>query len=83
MPTKITNITQLKKAVKGGQHEFFIDLGGIRSSKHIEYDDERNMFLITNEIDSSQEDLTPKEIFDDKITHIGTAILAGNFYSNN
>ena len=82
-PTQIKTVSQLKKASpKDGGADFFILLNGnCRSSKHISWDGEK--FVVLNEIDSSEQELTPEELFDEAHTNIGKAMKAGAFYKYN
>ena len=85
---KIESVEQLKEALKGteenGPLDFCIALcgGAARSSKSIMMykKGKKLVFDIINEIDDTQQILTEKQLFDDKITHIGTAIKNGGFY---
>lgn len=78
--TKITSVEQLKSFCTDETSDFFIWLGGARSSKDIYFDSESEKFLITNCIDDSEQDLTEEELMDDSYTNIGTAITNGTFY---
>lgn len=62
--------------VQKGNYEFFIRLnGGLRSSKHIDCDDEN--FYIFNEIDGTEDQYTDEEF---KESFIGEAITKGALY---
>ena len=78
---KVKDIEDLKKICKDKHKDFFIWLNhGVRSSKTVFFDSERNLFSVYNEIDGSMEELTEKEIQDNSITNIGKAIKMGAFY---
>jgi len=78
--TKITSVEHLKSLCTDDTNEFFIWLGGARSSKDIFFDSESEKFLITNCIDDSEQELTAEELMDGANTNIGTAITNGTFY---
>jgi hypothetical protein len=50
------------------------------SWKSIMYDADSKLFLITNEIDESEQNLTAEELMDESITFIGKAMETGAFY---
>lgn len=78
---KISNIEELKQACMNHRADFILQLNfGLRSSKEIEYNSEKDSFSVYNYIDDSEQVLTPKEIMDDKITNIGKGISYGAFY---
>lgn len=80
---QVRTVEELKKLsnVDGGVDFFILLAGGcVRSSKHIDWDDEGKKFCVLNEIDGTEEFLTEEEIVDDKITMIGKAMRTGNFY---
>lgn len=81
---KISTIEELKTAsnVDGGA-EFFILLNyGLRSSKHIDYDEDTDKFWVLNMIDDSEQTLTPEQIMDKSITNIGYAMDNGAFFQD-
>lgn len=73
----IKSINQLKNESQDEQNDFFIHLGGARSSKMITYDPEEARFHINHEIDGSDEVCTEAELVN---SNIGLSIEAGNFY---
>lgn len=75
----IKSIKTLNKVLADGEmHEFIVRLnGGIGSRKSIMLDGD--VYLITNHIDDSEQDLTADELFDENITIIGKAIKSGAF----
>lgn len=77
---KITSIHQLKELSRGQNLECFIALAGglVRSSKVIFFDEEKDIFYVTNEIDDSEQELTDKELFTK--SNVGNAILKGALY---
>lgn len=79
--TKIKDLKHLRDMLRKGEHDYFIALAGglCRSSKSI-YSAGRK-FSVLNEIDGTEETLTDKEIMDEKITNIGTALRRGAFYA--
>jgi hypothetical protein len=80
--TKISSIKQLKELCleENGPIDCFIQLGALRSSKSICFDDEDGKFSIINEIDDSEDILSPSELLDKSLTNIGEAIQKGCFY---
>lgn len=78
--TKIKSLEHLKDESNGGEYqEFFILLnGGGRSSKRIQWDEEDQIFYITNEIDDTEQELSEDEIMED--SNIGHAINKGAFF---
>lgn len=78
----VTNIEQLKKdANKDGGQGFYIALkGGIRSSKHISWDEYEKTFWVLNEVDDSEQELAETELMDESITNIGKAIKQSAFF---
>lgn len=81
MAKKITTVEQLNEAIEDDGSEFFIALAGgvARSSKRIQRDGE--LYLVTNEIDDTEQDLTEAQLFDEKLTHIGLAMREGTFFA--
>lgn len=78
---KINSLDELKQACMDHYADFVLQLNfGLRSSKEIEYNSEKDSFSIYNYVDDSEQVLTPKEIMDDKITNIGKGISYGAFY---
>lgn len=78
---KINSLDELKQACMDHHADFVLQLNfGLRSSKEIEYNSEKDSFSIYNYVDDSEQVLTPKEILDDKITNIGKGISYGAFY---
>lgn len=77
--TRIKCIHELQKDCEDCAKEYFINLnGGVRSSKTINWDGEK--FWILNQIDDSEQELTPTELDDESLTNIGKAIKLGSFY---
>lgn len=81
--TKVLSVAHLREMVlENNQHDFFIALkGGLRSSKQIDISDDEKLFLIINESDDTEAQLTEDELMDRNITNIGYAITKGAFYS--
>lgn len=80
---KIRTVAELREACNDFSYtDFFIALGGIRSSKEIMLSSSRknSIFLINNCIDDSEQDLNEKQIMDARYTNIGEAMKKGNFY---
>lgn len=80
----IENIAELTARLQDGEgHDFFINLGGIRSSKGIRLIKTKKgiayHFVILNEIDGTIQTLTLKQLYIQ--SNIGQAIDAGNFYA--
>jgi aromatic ring-opening dioxygenase LigB subunit len=84
MQTQVKDMKTLKDlASKEGGADFFIVLGphgNIRSSKHISYDKETELFSVYNEIDGTVQDLTALNIQDHDYTNIGEAMKKGALY---
>ena len=80
MRKKINNIETLKEISKDGVDCFILLNAGIRSSKHILYDDDDKIFYILNEIDDSEQELTEQQLMDLEYTNIGVAILKGALF---
>lgn len=62
--------------------DFFIDLGGIKSSKSIQYLPTKKgnpRFAILNEIDDTRQTLSKEQLYIK--SNIGAAIKAGNFWA--
>ena len=74
---RIRDIEQLKAEAKEGLDCFILLNGGLRSSKHIWYEEESNLFAVTNEIDDTHQEMTPDEIMDQEMTNIGEAMVKG------
>lgn len=82
---KVKNIDHfidiLENSEDGAKDFYILFDGGVRSSKFISYDGE--IFYIINLIDSSEEELTLKELLDPKISNIGLALEKGILYAYN
>jgi len=74
--TKIESADQLRLSVLNGKDEYFIWLGGFRSSKNILIDGDH--FQILNEIDDTEDIFTEEEMM---ASNVGTAIKNGKFYA--
>lgn len=81
MATKVTSIEHLEQILNDGEgRDFYILLnGGLRSSKHISYDD-TSTFWVLNLIDDTEQELTEAQLMDRDYTNIGYAIENGAFY---
>jgi len=82
---KVNSIDELVGMLSDGSNleEFFINLGGIRSSKNIYLDEDEKgneVFNVLNEIDDTTQILTREQLADTKYTNIGKAIIDGRFY---
>lgn len=79
---QIKSIKELRSAILNeSKHDFFILLnGGLRSSKCIDLSDDEQIFLVDNEIDGVEEQLTEEELMDPGCSNIGVAITKGAFY---
>ena len=82
MTTKIESIEELKKFAKNGLDCFILLKGGLRSSKHIWYDEDANQFEIINLIDDSEQCLTEEQMLDKDVTNIGDAISKGALFKD-
>ncbi len=70
----IKNIEQLKELSKDGL-DCHIRLNfGLRSSKHIYYNEDVNTFEVINHIDDSEQTLTEEQLFNEDYTNIGIAL---------
>lgn len=79
---QVKSVSQLKRMIENGTHDFFIMLnGGGRSSKFMDYSIYSKKFYICNEIDGSEQHLSEKNLFNERHTNIGKAINAGAFYA--
>ena len=77
---QIKTIAQLKTVAQRG-NEFFILLNlGLRSSKYINWMEEKNYFKIENHIDGSTQRLTEHEIMLKSYTLIGAAMKKGGLF---
>ena len=76
---QITSLEDLINTIKSGKEDFFINGGIWRSSKTITYDNEK--FYVFNEIDGTEQELTPEQLFDEEYTNIGKCINIGRFYA--
>jgi hypothetical protein len=78
---KITTLEELKAESKDGGDFFIMLNGGLRSSKHVWYDEEAKQFEVINEIDGTEQCLSEQEIMNPKSeeTNIGQAISKGAF----
>jgi len=77
-PKLVKSINDLKKLSINGTR-FFISLGGIlRSNKFVEWQPKKKRFYVMNEIDGTEQELKPKELYTD--SNIGKAIKTNRFY---
>ena len=74
---RIRTIAQLKKLAEKGLECFILLNGGLRSSKYISYDRDRNSFYILHYIDGSDETLTEAQILDSDYCNIREAMEKG------
>lgn len=70
----IENIEQLKELSKDGLECYIRLNGGVRSSKHIFYNEDVNTFEIINYIDDSEQTLTEEQLFNQDYTNVGIAL---------
>lgn len=76
----VEHLIELLEESEEGVGEFYILLNGnLRSSKFISYDGE--IFYLINLIDSTEEELTLKELLDPNITNFKEAIDKGVLYA--
>lgn len=83
-PIKLKSLEPIKqKSIKTGNGmDCFISLGGIlRTSKNIYWNGKK--YEILNEIDGTTQELTEKQIFDERYTNIGKALEVGALYQYN
>lgn len=74
---RIRSLAQLKELAKNGLECFILLNGGLRSSKYISYDPDRNSFYILHYIDGSDETLTEAQILDSSYCNIREAMKKG------
>lgn len=73
----IRSVKQLKQLSSNASLECYIALnGGLRSSKIINYFEDKKHFSIQNLIDGSEQRLTEKQLDNPNLTNIGKAIKA-------
>lgn len=76
----VEHLIELLEESEEGVGEFYILLNGnLRSSKFISYDGE--IFYLINLIDSTEEELTLKELLDSNTTNFKEAIDKGALYA--
>ncbi len=74
----ILSTQHLKELVKNNSIECYILInGGLKSSKLIDYDDQKNRFIIYNYIDDTTQRLTEKQLYNESLSNIGKAIKYG------
>lgn len=79
---QIKNIEELRKQIDKGNHEFYISLGPIRSSKFIDRSKyNADHFYVYNESDNSEQTLTEAQMLDRGYTNIGHAMKRGAFFT--
>ena len=79
-PTRINSLEELNTVLDtDAPKDFYIAMGPVRSSKSIMLTDDGN-YDILNEIDDSQQILTPVEIMSEEHTMIGIAITKSAFF---
>lgn len=82
MATQVKSISDLKQRIYDGTHDFFIQLNfGLRSSKFMDMSDDGKKFVITNEIDDTEQELTEQQLMDCTYTNIGYAMKNGALYA--
>ena len=77
---KIKSVEELKKESAEGADFFILLNDGLRSSKHICYEDDEKKFYVLNEIDGSEQRLTERGLFTK--SNIGEAIGKGALYKD-
>jgi hypothetical protein len=77
---RIRTLEQLKDLAtdRNGLDCFILLNGGLRSSKHIRYDPQDNLFYVINLIDGSDQELTESQILDKEYSNIGEAMTKGS-----
>jgi len=77
---KVKSVAHMQQLIKkaGGMGDFFIAMGISRSSKDISWNGKT--FWVLNNIDGTDQHLTPKQIMNKRYTNIGDAITQGAFY---
>lgn len=80
MDKQIRNVEELKQELELEHNEFYIELPGCRSSKHITFGDEEGTFEILNLIDDTTDVIEEYEIWDEEVCNIGTAMRNGCFF---
>ncbi|WP_419656028.1 hypothetical protein [Desulfosarcina variabilis] len=74
----ITSIEELKRSSIDGCECFILLKGGLRSSRHIWYNERENQFEIINYIDGSEEMLSEQEMMES--SNIGYAMMNRAFF---
>lgn len=77
---RIKTIDQLKELAQdeNGLDCFILLNGGLRSSKHIRYDQKEKRFFVINLIDDSEQELTESQLLDKEYSNIGEAMQKGS-----
>lgn len=78
---QISSIDELKFYIHDWYEDYFILIGGCRSSKNIQIED--NKFLIINEIDDTEQTLSEEDLFNIDLTLIGKAMNEGCLFQYN
>jgi len=84
MPKKIKSIDELKQIAdnEDGAECYIVLAGGLaKSSKLIKYHEPNDKFYIINYVDSTTQELKPKQLLNKKYTNIGEAIIKNAFYA--
>lgn len=70
----INTIEELKDLAIQGVECYIALNSGFKSSKHITYIEDAEVFEVINYIDESEQILTEKDLFDEELTNIGKAL---------
>jgi len=82
MPTRIESLEQLKEFARKGCDCFILLNGHLRSSKYIQYDEEKDTFYVCNYIDDTEQTLTEKQLMEKDYTNIGYAMTRGALFKD-
>ena len=80
---RINSVEELKEICLSKDEDIWVDCfialnGGVRSSKAVSWQD--NVFVVVNEIDDTDQELTEEQMEDKALTNIGEAIKKGAFF---
>lgn len=78
----IESVNQLKDLAIQGVECYIALNGGVKSSKHIIYIEDAEVFEIINYIDESVQVLKEEDLFNEEYTNIGKAINLKAFYAD-
>ena len=77
---QIKNIEELKKESVCGADFFILLNHNLKSSKWIIWYEDIKAFIVRNEVDDSEQELTEQQLMSKDYTNIGEAIKKGAFF---